>query len=210
MALPKLMDETRTQELINEMKERLSKKVDKSSSPYIPGGSIAFAALPAAVEANAGMVYNITDAFTTTADFIEGADIQCSAGTDVAIVKVAGSDPAEYKYNIFSGNSVIDSITSAELAEMWKDAGLLTLSANTAALTSAGATQDITVTANSGTVTAVSSDTDVAAVSVDTSGTNPVVTITAVVAGSATVTVTSAATSDKRKATAEVAVSCTF
>ena len=210
MSKPKYLDDVRTQELIDDVKARLATKVDKSSSPYSPGGSIAFASLPAASADTSGMVFNITDDFTTTADFVEGAGIDCNAGTDVAIVKQMNGDVPSYKYNIFSGTAAVNSITSAELATMWKDNGTLTLSANTATLSSVGDTEDITVTAASGTVTAVSSDTEIATVSVDTSGTDPVVTVEAVAAGTCTVTVTAAETAQFKPATADIAVTCSF
>lgn len=65
---------------------------------YVSGGSVAFTDLPLAEEVTAGMVYNITDAFVTTADFIEGAGISCPAGTDVIIAKVRNGDGVGYKY----------------------------------------------------------------------------------------------------------------
>jgi hypothetical protein len=45
----------------------------KLSSTYKAKGSVAFANLPALIAANAGNVYNVTDAFTTTNDFVEGS-----------------------------------------------------------------------------------------------------------------------------------------
>lgn len=70
------------------------------SGVYRPAGSIAFAQLPALTAAHVGEVYDITDAFVTTADFVEGAGISYPAGTDVAIV-----EPSEgvYKYDAMSG-----------------------------------------------------------------------------------------------------------
>ena len=63
-----------------------------------PRGSCKFAELPALTAENVGGFYNVTDAFVTTADFSEGAGINCSAGTNVAIV-----EPSEgvYKYDLF-------------------------------------------------------------------------------------------------------------
>ena len=95
------------------------------------------------------------------------------------------------------------------IADAEKEAGSITLSANTASLTSVGDSADITVTAATGAVSAESSDTDVATVEVDTSGANPVVTITEVAAGTATVTVTSAETDTHTSASATVEVTCT-
>lgn len=207
MADKKYMNEERAQELIDEVKARLDKKLDKGKGVYQAGGSKAFADLPAASATTLGMVYNITDDFTTTEDFVEGDGIDVAAGTDVAVVLVkaaSDTDPAEYGYNIFGGSGVIHDITQTELAEMWKDDGVITLSATTAALTSVGDTADITVTAT-GTVTVESDDTDIATVSI----TDDTITVTAVAAGTATVTVTSASSAENKKATAEITVTVT-
>ena len=74
----------------------------KIASVYKPGGSVAFANLPALTAANEGFVYNITDAFTTTADFVEGAGKKHKAGADVGIVNVGTAETPEYKYNVFA------------------------------------------------------------------------------------------------------------
>lgn len=65
---------------------------------YRPGGSKAFAELPEASAETLGNVYNVTDAFTTTADFVEGVGKQYAAGTDVGVVQ----DGETYKYNVFA------------------------------------------------------------------------------------------------------------
>ena len=69
---------------------------------YKPAGSIAFANLPALTSANLGKVYNITDAFTTTEDFIEGAGKQYKAGADVGIIGIEDGGETVYKYNVFA------------------------------------------------------------------------------------------------------------
>lgn len=66
---------------------------------YRPGGSKAFSELPEASAETLGNVYNVTNAFTTTADFVEGAGKAYAAGTDVGIVEVS---EGEYKYNVFA------------------------------------------------------------------------------------------------------------
>lgn len=71
----------------------------KVSSTYKAGGSVAFSALPELSEANLGLVVNVTDKFTSTADFVEGAGGKHPAGTNVAVVKV-GED---YKYDVLAG-----------------------------------------------------------------------------------------------------------
>ena len=48
---------------------------------YTVKGSVTFADLP--TDAEAGDVYNVTDAFTTTESFIEGAGVEYGAGTNV-------------------------------------------------------------------------------------------------------------------------------
>ena len=69
------------------------------SSVYKPAGSTTFASLPAPAANVLGNVYNVTDAFTTTDQFVEGAGKSYPAGTNVAIVLV-GED---YKYDVLSG-----------------------------------------------------------------------------------------------------------
>ena len=69
------------------------------SSVYKPAGSTTFAELPAPSPNVLGNVYNVTDAFTTTDQFVEGAGKSYPAGTNVAVVLV-GED---YKYDVLSG-----------------------------------------------------------------------------------------------------------
>lgn len=201
--MSKYLDDVRTQELIDETKRRLDTKVDKSSSPYIAGGSVTFENLPAATVTNCGLVYNITNDFETTADFIEGAGIKCNSGTDVAIVKVPNSDPAVYKYNIFSGNAVIESITTSELETMWKDDGTIILSIAGTPITSpsaqtvaSGSSLTVNVDSASGVISVASSDTDTATASIS----GDVITISGVAAGDATITVTAAEAVTTKKA----------
>ena len=70
---------------------------------YKPAGSIAFASLPALSADVLGNVYNITDSFTTTADFVEGAGDNYPAGTNVAIVDIGTGGSHNYKYDVLSG-----------------------------------------------------------------------------------------------------------
>lgn len=65
---------------------------------YKAGGSKAFADLPEASAETLGYVYNITDAFTTTDAFVEGAGKTFAAGTDIGVV----ADGETYKYNVFA------------------------------------------------------------------------------------------------------------
>lgn len=71
----------------------------KISSVYKPAGSVAFASLPALAADVLGNVYNVTDAFTTTADFVEGAGSKYPSGTNVVIVQ-SGEN---YKFDVLAG-----------------------------------------------------------------------------------------------------------
>lgn len=73
---------------------------NKISSTYKAAGSVAFASLPALSSANEGKVYNVTDSFTTTSDFVEGTGKSYPAGTNVVIINVSENT---YKYDVLSG-----------------------------------------------------------------------------------------------------------
>ena len=62
-------------------------------------GSAAFASLPALTAENAGHVYNITDAFTTTSNFLEGAGHSYAAGQNVAVADAGGG---VYRYDVLA------------------------------------------------------------------------------------------------------------
>ena len=80
---------------------RAQEIVNGIGSVYKPVGSIAFSALPSTpTAAQQGYVYNVTDAFTTDARFVEGAGKEYPAGTNVAVV-LNGS---AYMYDALSGN----------------------------------------------------------------------------------------------------------
>lgn len=88
----------------NDAKYQTEEQVDakinaKVASAYKAGGSVSFAALPELAEANMGLVFNLTDKFITTADFVEGEGKEHPAGTNVAIVKAGES----YKYDVMAG-----------------------------------------------------------------------------------------------------------
>lgn len=83
---------------------------------YTPKGSIAFASLPTAAAGNKGWVYNVTDAFTTTAAFIEGAGHSYGAGTNVVCVD-AGS--GSYKWDVLAGTIALTELTADEVQTLW-------------------------------------------------------------------------------------------
>lgn len=89
----------------------------KITSVYKPGGSYAFASLPAASADTVGYVYDVTDPFVTTEDFAEGAGHNYPAGTNVVVIEVAG-EPTAYKYDVMSGFvDLSDYVTDEELTE---------------------------------------------------------------------------------------------
>lgn len=78
----------------------------KIGSVYTAAGSTLFSGLPAADATTLGKVYNITNQFTTTTDFVEGASHLYTAGTNVVVVEVPaaeeGGEPT-YMYDILQG-----------------------------------------------------------------------------------------------------------
>lgn len=81
----------------NEVESAINTKI---SSTYKAKGSVIFANLPSLASSNEGNVYNVSDSFTTTSDFVEGAGKSYPAGTNVVIMNTTGST---YKYDVLSG-----------------------------------------------------------------------------------------------------------
>ena len=99
---------TKVSDLTNDSLFQTESQVEEKVSAaiagaLIPSGSIAFADLPALAKANCNKIYNITDAFTTTADFVEGTGKDYPAGTNVAIINVGTSSSPSYKYDCYTG-----------------------------------------------------------------------------------------------------------
>ena len=95
------------------------------SSTYKPAGSIAFASLPAPSKANLGKVYNVTDAFTTTASFVEGAGQTYPKGTNVVCVNTSGTT---YMWDVLAGmvdlspylkSADLSTVTNADIDAMF-------------------------------------------------------------------------------------------
>lgn len=83
---------------------------------YTPKGSIAFSSLPTAAAGNKGWVYNVADAFTTTAAFVEGAGHSYGAGTNVVCVD-AGS--GSYKWDVLAGIIDLTELSADEVQTLW-------------------------------------------------------------------------------------------
>lgn len=97
----------------------------KMTSALIYKGSCAFADLPSLEAQNVGFVYNITDSFVTTANFVEGAGNSYGAGHNIAVAEVG---EGSYKYDVLAGSIDLSSyvegdelheITNEELDTIW-------------------------------------------------------------------------------------------
>ena len=71
------------------------------SGAYKAKGSSVFASLPTLTAATVGDVYNVTDAFLTTADFVEGAGQSYGAGTNIVCVDSDGAGTK--KWDVLAG-----------------------------------------------------------------------------------------------------------
>ncbi|MBQ2285196.1 MAG: hypothetical protein II244_05990 [Clostridia bacterium] len=71
------------------------------STVYKAAGSVAFASLPTLGSSVEGNVYNITDNFTTTSDFVEGAGKSYPAGTNVVCINTTGTT---YKWDVLAAS----------------------------------------------------------------------------------------------------------
>ena len=95
------------------------------SGAYKAKGSSTFASLPALTAATVGDVYNVSDAFLTTADFVEGAGQSYGAGTNIVCVDSDGAGTK--KWDVLAGfvnlteyvkGTDLVAITSAEINEI--------------------------------------------------------------------------------------------
>lgn len=67
---------------------------------YKAQGTVAFASLPTLSSSIEGYVYNVSDAFTTTSDFVEGSGKSYPAGTNVVCINTSGTT---YKWDVLPG-----------------------------------------------------------------------------------------------------------
>ena len=70
------------------------------SNVYKAQGSVAFASLPTLSSSIEGYVYNVSDSFTTTSDFVEGSGVTYPAGTNVVCINTSGTT---YKWDVLAG-----------------------------------------------------------------------------------------------------------
>lgn len=100
----------------NESKTYTDQQIaEKIGSVYKPGGALAFEALPSLSSDIEGKVYNITNEFTTTGDFIEGEGKKYPAGTNV--VCIDSDDLGTFKWDVLSGVVDLSAYDTAEVAQ---------------------------------------------------------------------------------------------
>ena len=100
---------------LNKKIDTVDKKLDDAIvGIYTPGGSYAFDELPALSADTLGKVYVVTDDFTTTSDFVEGAGVDYPAGTNVAVVNRGTDANPVYKYDATTGAILVDPVPTAD------------------------------------------------------------------------------------------------
>lgn len=77
---------------------------------YKAQGTVAFASLPTLSSSIEGYVYNVSDAFTTTSDFVEGSGKSYPAGTNVVCINTSGTT---YKWDVLAGSVDTSSFITA-------------------------------------------------------------------------------------------------
>ena len=83
------------------------------ASAYKAAGSVDFASLPALSATEEGKVYNVTDAFSTTENFIEGAGKSYPAGTNVVCIDTGDET---FKWDVLAGMVDLSAYDTAEVA----------------------------------------------------------------------------------------------
>ena len=101
---------TKTSDLTNDSDYQTGTEVDAAiasaiTAAYKPAGTKTVAELVSAllIADNLGNVYNMTDAGTTTADFIEGAGKPIRIGDNVGICDIGTGGTHDYKFDLLSG-----------------------------------------------------------------------------------------------------------
>lgn len=86
------------------------------SGIYVVKGSVAFASLPTE-NVKEGYVYNVTDAFTTTENFLEGAGVSYPAGTNVVYTEGGKWDcmAGTYDFSEYMKSADLVDITEEEI-----------------------------------------------------------------------------------------------
>jgi len=150
----------------------------KIAVAYKPGGNKTAETLTSAllVAANNGMVYNMSEGFTTTANFVEGEGKTYPAGTNVAVIEDT-ANPGTYVFDVLPGFIDVAALSATATAEQIQALidGFLpefTLTPASGSINLSGETTLSVTTsavASEVTVTAVSGDTGIATVGTPTS-----------------------------------------
>ena len=99
-----------------ETEGKIDEKINVAiSTTYRAAGAIAFESLPELGASEEGKVYNITNEFTTTENFVEGPGKKYPVGTNVVCIDV-GTD--EYKWDVLAG--FVDTSALATKQELTK------------------------------------------------------------------------------------------
>ena len=89
----------------------IGNKLRALNGAYVIRGNSTFANLPTTLtKAMTGYVYNVTDEFTTTASFVEGAGKKYPAGTNVAIVNLGDDTTPDMKFDVIGSFVDVDAI----------------------------------------------------------------------------------------------------
>ena len=92
----------------------IAQKFNAVEGAYVFKGSATLATLPDTLTATmVGYVYNMSEEFTTTADFVEGAGKKYPAGTNVAICDIGTAETPSYKFDVLAGFIDVDAIYNA-------------------------------------------------------------------------------------------------
>lgn len=103
---------------------KIGQKLDALTGAYVFRGSSTLANLPSVMTAAmVGYVYNMSEDFTTTADFVEGAGKKYSAGTNVVICDVGEALSPSYKFDVIGNFVDVDAINTriTDVREMISD-----------------------------------------------------------------------------------------
>lgn len=73
-----------------------------------PKGTIEFADLPSLDDVEIGYMYNVSDAFTTTADFVSGAGVDMAANSNVYVINDGTEDSPVKKWDVFATQGIAD------------------------------------------------------------------------------------------------------
>lgn len=89
----------------------IGNKLKAMNGAYVIKGNSTFSGLATSLtKAMNGYVYNVTDDFTTTVDFVEGAGKKYPAGTNVVIVNTGTDQSPIMKYDVISSFVDVDAI----------------------------------------------------------------------------------------------------